>query len=121
MPQKKAKFVFLCFFFFFFFAEQWEEAHKDFFEAFKNYDEAGSTRRIQCLKYLVLANVLLKSGIDPFTAQETKPYKNDPEITAMNNLLIAINHDDIFEFERILGGTLLFILLNETKQNKTKR
>ena len=31
--------------------EMWEEAQKDFFEAFKNYDEAGSSRRIQCLKY----------------------------------------------------------------------
>lgn len=30
--------------------EAWEEAQKDFFEAFKNYDEAGSVRRIQCLK-----------------------------------------------------------------------
>lgn len=30
--------------------ESWAEAQKDFFEAFKNYDEAGSSRRIQCLK-----------------------------------------------------------------------
>jgi len=32
------------------FSAQWEKAHEDFFEAFKNYDEAGSPRRIQCLK-----------------------------------------------------------------------
>ena len=31
---------------------QWAEAATDFFEAFKNYDEAGNPRRIQCLKYL---------------------------------------------------------------------
>ena len=30
---------------------QWDEAATDFFEAFKNYDEAGNPRRIQCLKY----------------------------------------------------------------------
>lgn len=30
--------------------KDWERAHTDFFEAFKNYDEAGSPRRIQCLK-----------------------------------------------------------------------
>jgi hypothetical protein len=30
---------------------QWAEAATDFFEAFKNYDEAGTQRRIQCLKY----------------------------------------------------------------------
>ena len=33
---------------------QWAEAATDFFEAFKNYDEAGNPRRIQCLKYLYL-------------------------------------------------------------------
>lgn len=31
---------------------QWHEAATDFFEAFKNYDEAGNHRRIQCLKYV---------------------------------------------------------------------
>jgi COP9 signalosome complex subunit 2 len=31
---------------------QWAEAATDFFEAFKNYDEAGNPRRIQCLKYV---------------------------------------------------------------------
>lgn len=31
---------------------QWAEAATDFFEAFKNYDEAGNHRRIQCLKYV---------------------------------------------------------------------
>lgn len=30
---------------------QWPDAATDFFEAFKNYDEAGNQRRIQCLKY----------------------------------------------------------------------
>lgn len=28
----------------------WRQAATDFFEAFKNYDEAGNHRRIQCLK-----------------------------------------------------------------------
>ena len=44
-------------------------------------------RRTTCLKYLVLANMLMKSGINPFDSQETKPYKNDPEILAMTNLV----------------------------------
>lgn len=44
-------------------------AHTDFFEAFKNYDESGSPRRTHCLKYLVLANMLMKSGINPFDSQ----------------------------------------------------
>ena len=37
--------------------DEFEKAHTDFFEAFKNYDESGSPRRTTCLKYLVLANM----------------------------------------------------------------
>ncbi|KAK3735842.1 hypothetical protein QZH41_020006, partial [Actinostola sp. cb2023] len=80
----------------------YEKAHTDFFEAFKNYDESGSPRRTTCLKYLVLANMLMKSGINPFDSQEAKPYKNDPEILAMTNLVSAYQNDDINEFEKIL-------------------
>lgn len=46
--------------------ENYQRAHLDFFEAFKNYDESGSPRRTQCLKYLVLASMLAKTGINPF-------------------------------------------------------
>lgn len=53
--------------------EDWTKAQVDFFEAFKAYDEAGSTQRTQVLKYLVLAHMLTESEIDPFDSQETKP------------------------------------------------
>jgi len=81
---------------------EFEKAHTDFFEAFKNYDESGSPRRTTCLKYLVLANMLMKSGINPFDSQEAKPYKNDVEILAMTNLVNAYQNNDINEFEKIL-------------------
>jgi len=81
---------------------EFEKAHTDFFEAFKNYDESGSPRRTTCLKYLVLANMLMKSGINPFDSQEAKPYKNDNEIVAMTNLVTAYQNNDINEFEKIL-------------------
>jgi len=81
---------------------EFEKAHTDFFEAFKNYDESGSPRRTTCLKYLVLANMLMKSGINPFDSQEAKPYKNDVEIVAMTNLVTAYQNNDINEFEKIL-------------------
>eukprot|EP00898_Chlorokybus_atmophyticus_P001668 jgi/Chlat1/2501/Chrsp175S02371 len=80
----------------------WTAAATDFFEAFKNYDEAGNARRIQCLKYLVLANMLMESEVNPFDAQEAKPYKNDPEILAMTNLVSAYQRNEIMEFEKIL-------------------
>jgi len=82
--------------------KEWEKAHTDFFEAFKNYDEAGSPRRTQCLKYLVLANMLALSTINPFDSTEAKPYKNDPEIVAMTNLVGAYERHDIAAFEKIL-------------------
>ncbi|XP_058797194.1 COP9 signalosome complex subunit 2 isoform X1 [Phymastichus coffea] len=81
---------------------EFERAHTDFFEAFKNYDESGSPRRTTCLKYLVLANMLMKSGINPFDSQEAKPYKNDPEILAMTNLVVSYQNNDINQFELIL-------------------
>ncbi|XP_065323502.1 COP9 signalosome complex subunit 2-like isoform X2 [Gordionus sp. m RMFG-2023] len=81
---------------------EFEKAHVDFFEAFKNYDESGSSRRTACLKYLVLANMLMKSGINPFDSQEAKPYKNDPEIIAMTDLVTAYQNGDIVKFESVL-------------------
>lgn len=82
--------------------EDYQTAHSDFFEAFKNYDESGSPRRTTCLKYLVLANMLMKSEINPFDSQEAKPYKNDDEILALTNLVTAYQKNDIGEFENIL-------------------
>jgi len=51
-------------------------------------------RRTTCLKYLVLANMLMKSGINPFDSQEAKPYKNNPEILAMTNL-VRLTYDTL--------------------------
>ncbi|EEA19538.1 hypothetical protein TMatcc_009672 [Talaromyces marneffei ATCC 18224] len=82
--------------------ENWEQAQSDFFESFRNYDEAGSMQRIQVLKYLVLTTMLMKSDINPFDSQETKPYKNDPRISAMTDLVDAYQRDDIHTYEDIL-------------------
>jgi len=81
---------------------EFEKAHTDFFEAFKNYDEATHSKKITCLKYVVLANMLMKSGINPFDSQEAKPYKDDAEILAMTNLVMAYQNNDIASFERIV-------------------
>ena len=82
--------------------ENWKEAQSDFFESFKNYDEAGSMQRIQVLKYLVLTTMLMKSTINPFDSQETKPYRNDPRISAMTDLVDAYQRNDIHRYESIL-------------------
>jgi len=46
--------------------------------------------------------MLVKSDINPFDSQETKPYKNDPRIAAMTDLVDAYQRDDIHTYESIL-------------------
>jgi COP9 signalosome complex subunit 2 len=82
--------------------ENWKEAQSDFFESFRNYDEAGSLQRIQVLKYLLLTTMLTNSDISPFDSQETKPYRTDPRISAMTKLTDAYQHDDVHGYEQIL-------------------
>ncbi|KAJ8113948.1 hypothetical protein ONZ43_g5025 [Nemania bipapillata] len=82
--------------------ENWEDASSDFFESFRNYDEAGSLQRIQVLKYLILTTMLMKSDINPFDSQETKPYRNDPRIAAMTELVDAYQRDDMHRYVNVL-------------------
>ncbi|CAM9339607.1 unnamed protein product, partial [Discosporangium mesarthrocarpum] len=81
---------------------EWEQACTAFFQSFKSYDEAGDPERLQVLKYLVMSSILHESKIDPFDSQEAKPYKSDPEIVAMTNLVMAFRNNEIKDFERIL-------------------
>ena len=46
--------------------------------------------------------MLMQSDINPFESQETKPYKNDPRISAMTDLVDAYQQDDIERYEKIL-------------------
>ncbi|KAI0848459.1 PCI-domain-containing protein [Daldinia vernicosa] len=82
--------------------ENWKDAQSDFFESFRNYDEAGSLQRIQVLKYLLLTTMLMKSDINPFDSQETKPYRNDPRIAAMTELVDAYQRDDMETYVNVL-------------------
>lgn len=49
-----------------------------------------------CIFVLLLMAVLLHCIL------QAKPYKNNPEILAMTNLVQAYQNDDIAEFEKIL-------------------
>ncbi|KAI5867460.1 PCI-domain-containing protein [Durotheca rogersii] len=82
--------------------ENWKDAQSDFSESFRNYDEAGSLQRIQVLKYLLLTTMLMKSNINPFDSQETKPYRNDPRIAAMTELVDAYQRDDMHRYVSVL-------------------
>ena len=84
-----------------------EQAHTDFFEAFKNYDESGSPRRITCLKYLVLASMLMKSAINPFESQEAKAYRSDSQILAMTDLIEYENMTQSLRTPMLFNGWLI--------------
>jgi COP9 signalosome complex subunit 2 len=65
---------------------------------------------VQCLKYLVLASMLMESQVDPFNAQETQPYRADPQIQAMTGLVEAYQEGNIRRFERTLSSNRSSIL-----------
>eukprot|EP01121_Diplochlamys_sp_Union-15-3_P018783 TRINITY_DN6910_c0_g1_i1.p1 TRINITY_DN6910_c0_g1~~TRINITY_DN6910_c0_g1_i1.p1 ORF type:complete len:460 (-),score=96.22 TRINITY_DN6910_c0_g1_i1:31-1380(-) len=89
----------------------WQDANTDFFEAFKNYDDAGIRKQsYQCLKYLVLANMLSGSKINPFDEQRAKSYQNHPEIKSMIELIEAYQSNKIRDFEKILKDNEAAIL-----------
>lgn len=46
--------------------------------------------------------MLMGSEVNPFDSQETKPYKSDPQITAMTDLVDAYQRREVHEAEKIL-------------------
>lgn len=102
---------------------RWEEAATDFFEAFKAYDEAGSANRTKSLKYLVLATMMMESDVDPFNSQEARPYRSDPGVAAMTNLVQAYQACDIAMFESnvshedIAGDAFVAPYINDLRRN----
>lgn len=38
---------------------KWDAAYNEFYQAFRNYQEAGNVRARDCLKYVVLASMLV--------------------------------------------------------------
>jgi len=83
-------------------AGQWETAYNEFYEGFRNYQEAGNKRAKDCLKYVVLANMLALSDINPFAAREAKVYQEEKEVAAMMELRMAYESNDLIWFERTL-------------------
>ncbi|KAJ2496034.1 hypothetical protein GGH96_006098 [Coemansia sp. RSA 1972] len=82
----------------------WAKAQSCFFDAFKNYDEAGSNRRVEVLQYLVLASMLSESEVNPLSSPEAKSYENEPPIRAIIDLVHAYENRDVQAFERILSS-----------------
>ncbi|KAJ1729550.1 hypothetical protein LPJ61_003467 [Coemansia biformis] len=88
----------------------WAKAQACFFDAFKNYDEAGVYQRVEVLKYLVLASMLSESEVNPLSSPEAKSFANEPPIRAIADLVQAYEQHDVQAFERILGSNSSAIL-----------
>ncbi|CAH0473544.1 unnamed protein product [Peronospora belbahrii] len=82
--------------------KEWMLAYNEFFESFRNYQEAGNSRTTDCLKYVVLASMLASSDINPFDSREAKVYQDVEEISAMLLLRGAYELNDIVQFEKVL-------------------
>lgn len=78
----------------------WMEAYNEFYEAFRNYQEAGNSRARDCLKYVVLASMLSLNDINPFAAREAKAFADDPEILGMSDLRMSLEANDLQRFEK---------------------
>lgn len=97
--------------------KQWMLAYNEFFESFRNYQEAGNARATQSLKYVVLSNMLASSDINPFDSREAKVYQDVEEIGAMLLLRSAYEANDIVQFERVLKNPK-YKLLSDPIMNK---
>mmetsp|Transcript_13638 Transcript_13638/g.18178 ORF Transcript_13638/g.18178 Transcript_13638/m.18178 type:complete len:451 (-) Transcript_13638:179-1531(-) len=81
---------------------EWSEAYNEFYEGFRAYQEAGNARAKLCLKYVVLANMLATSNINPFDGREAKAFQDETEIAAMRQLRQAYDANDLRSFELTL-------------------
>ncbi len=82
--------------------KNWKEAYNQFFDGFKNYQETADPRAQTCLKYVVLANMLSSSDINPFDSREAKAYQDYPQVKAVIELRRAYDNGDARLFEKAL-------------------
>jgi len=100
---------------------RWSDAYEEFFDAFRNYQEAGNSRARQCLKYVVLANMIALKDINPFDSREAKVYKDDVEINAMVELRQAFENSDVKRFENVLNDERYGVTKDEYIMRYVKR
>lgn len=79
-----------------------KNAHSLFLDAFTQFNEAGDSRRVDCLKYLVVSSMLAKSSINPFDTPEAKALEHDPEIRPISKLIEAAEKQNIQVFSHLL-------------------
>jgi COP9 signalosome complex subunit 2 len=90
--------------------KKWTEAYQEFFSGFSRHSETANPRARECLKYVVLANMLSLSNINPFSTKEASAYQDAPVIQAMIQLREAYTKNDAKKFESILRDPKINLL-----------
>ena len=85
-----------------FFREDYDQARAQFYESFKNYDEAGAIAKNKILKYLALCSLLCNHDLDPFQSQETQSYAQFAEFDNLKRLIKAYKDMSVIEFMQVL-------------------
>lgn len=88
----------------YFYRGQFEKARLEFYESFKNYDEAGSSTKKKILKYLSLCSMLTDSEVNPFESQETQSYAQLPEYQNLISLISAYESRDLDEYYSVISN-----------------
>eukprot|EP00920_Eleutheroschizon_duboscqi_P041887 GHVT01100548.1.p1 GENE.GHVT01100548.1~~GHVT01100548.1.p1 ORF type:complete len:355 (+),score=17.00 GHVT01100548.1:993-2057(+) len=85
--------------------KQWGLAYTEFSKAFRSYQRIGNIRAAKTtLKYLVLANMLSLSDINPFDSPDAKAYQDDSEICGLRRLRLAFEKHDVAEINEIMNN-----------------
>lgn len=81
-----------------FYRKNYDKARVEFYECFKNYDEAGSVTKKKILKYLSLCSLLTEEEVNPFESQETQIYALLPEYHNLIELTKCYERQDLHGF-----------------------
>lgn len=84
-----------------FYRGNYEKARLEYYECFKNYDEAGSSSKKKILKYLTLCSLLTENEVNPFESQETQSYSQLPEYFNLISLIKAYDELNLPSFNQI--------------------
>lgn len=84
--------------------DAWEEAYTLFFEAFRNYQEAGCKETKLMLEYASLCNMLSLSSINILASHEARSFQYDEQLANTFALRDAFEVKDLRTMKAILEG-----------------
>ncbi|KAK6457228.1 uncharacterized protein RJT20DRAFT_127404 [Scheffersomyces xylosifermentans] len=85
-----------------FYRGEYEKARVEFYECFKNFDEAGSSKKKRILKYLTLCSLLTENEFNPFESQETQTYSQLAEFSDLLLLMQSYDEMDLKGFRKVI-------------------